>query len=307
MSPRCNLIVDSCCDLPFDVVAQEGVELLKFTYITEEGSYQDDLYQSTLPHDFFEAMRNGAQPSTAQLSRPVLDECFRRCLSNGLPTVFLCFSSGLSGSYDAASLLREELMGEFPEAELYVVDTRLASVAEALLVYEALEKHRAGATAAELVAWAEEARFKVNALFMLDDLDALRRGGRIPATVAYAGAKLDVKPMLNIGADGRLGLVGVARGRKKGLKQLVEFFEQNHQGEDCLAIIGNADCPEEAARLKDLIAGRHPQVRFVECNIGPVIGSHVGPGMIAVVCWGSDKREGGSVVSRIARRVRNEE
>ena len=104
---------------------------------------------------------------------------------------------------------------------VYRVDTKLASVAEALLVYEAIRERESGLTAAELAAWASEARYFVNALFMVDDLESLRRGGRIPDSVAYAGAKLDVKPLLTIGTDGKLSLKGVARGRKKAIEQLV--------------------------------------------------------------------------------------
>ena len=309
MQPQCNLIIDSCCDLPFEVVNRPGVELLEFTYIDSEGAHPDDLYQSTTAHDFFQRMRDGEEPSTSQLSIPVLQDAFRRAIDSGIPTVFLCFSSALSGSYDVAVMVRDQLLEENPDAELYVVDTKLASVAEAPLVYEAIRQRDKGLTAKEMVAWAEEARYFVDALFMVEDLEALRRGGRIPATIAYAGGKLDVKPLLTIDAEGKLTLTGVARGRKKGLKQLADYYLKRRDVNEpsSQVIIGDADCPKDVERLRELIRKGHEGALFLESSIGPVIGSHVGPGMIAVVFWGSDKREGLSVADRIARRVKGAE
>lgn len=309
MQPQCNLIIDSCCDLPFEVVNRPGVELLEFTYIDSEGAHPDDLYQSTTAHEFFQRMRDGEEPSTSQLSIPVLQDAFQRAIDSGIPTVFLCFSSALSGSYDVAVMVRDQLVEENPGAELYVVDTKLASVAEAPLVYEAIRQRDKGLTAKEMVAWAEEARYFVDALFMVEDLEALRRGGRIPATIAYAGGKLDVKPLLTIDAEGKLTLTGVARGRKKGLKQLADYYLKRRDVNEpsSQVIIGDADCPKDVERLRELIRKGHEGALFLESSIGPVIGSHVGPGMIAVVFWGSDKREGLSVADRIARRVKGAE
>lgn len=306
MTCLCNLIIDSCCDLPFEVVDREGVELIEFPYIMEDGERADDLYRSTTAHEFFQAMRDGAQPTTAQVPVPVYREAFERAIAGGVPTVCLVFSSGLSGSYDAAALVHDQLMEEHPDAELYLVDTRLASVAEALLVHEALRQRENGLSAKELAAWAEEARFFVDAEFMVDDLESLRRGGRIPGSVAYAGAKLDVKPLLTIGADGKLSLSGVARGRKKGIKQLADYYAKrvDSEGPAKYVVIGNADCPKDAERLKEALSKVDDSILFLESSIGPVIGSHVGPGMIAVVFWGGDKREELSVADRIARKVK---
>lgn len=212
---KCNLILDSCCDLPHDVVDREGVYLVKFPYFDDEGEHLDDLYQSITAHDFYEGMRNGGEPHTAQVPMPALQEAYQWAIDSGKPTVYLSFSSGLSGTFDTAEMLLEQIKAENPDLELYLVDTRLASVAEALLVYEALNQREKGLSAKEMVTWAEEARFFVDAQFMVDDLEALRRGGRIPSSVAFAGSKLDVKPLLGIDMEGKLALTGVARGRKK--------------------------------------------------------------------------------------------
>lgn len=306
MKPQCNLIVDSCCDLPAEVIDREGIDLIQFTYVMSDGEHKDDLYRTTDAHTFFQAMRDGEEPSTSQISVPVLREAFQRAVDSGVPTVFLCFSSALSGSFDVAVMVRDQIVEENPEAELYVVDTRLASVAEALLVYEAIRQREKGLSAKEMVEWAEEARYFVNAYFMVDDLEALRRGGRIPSSVAYAGSKLDVKPLLTIAVEGNLVLCGVARGRKKGVKQLVDQYmeRRSKDGSVSQVVIGDADCPKDVERLKDLLAKGDESVLFLESSIGPVIGSHVGPGMIAVVFWGRDRREDLSVADRIARRVK---
>lgn len=308
MDHKCNLIIDSCCDLPFSLVDREGIDLVHFPYITSEGEQADDLYQTASAHDFFESMRNGEEPTTAQVSVPMLRETFQRAIDSGVPTVFICFSSGLSGSLDTAVMVRDELCAANPDAELYVIDSRLASVAEGLLVYEAINQRDRGLTAKELVLWVEEAMYFVGAQFMVDDLESLRRGGRIPASVAYAGSKLDVKPLLTFDLEGKLVLSGVARGRKKGVKQLADYYEKrviSAAAGQCV-IVAHADCPKDAERLKEMILKVDGSILILDCNIGPVIGSHVGPGMIAVVFWGSDRRDDLSVADKIAKRVKGE-
>lgn len=306
METKCNLIIDSCCDLPFEVVDREGVYLLKFPYFDSEGEHLDDLYQSTTATEFYDTMRQGEEPHTAQIPIPSLRAAFEWAHEQGKPAVYLGFTSGLSGTFDTACILLEQMREEIPGLEIYAVDTKLASVAEALLVYEAIRQREKGLTAEELAAWAEEARYFVDEQFMVDDLEALRRGGRIPSSVAYAGSKLDVKPLLGIDADGKLSLTGVARGRKKGIKALVDYYKKRRSSDapGQNVVLGNADCEKDAKRLMELIAKEDDSVMCLESSIGPVIGSHVGPGMIAIVFWGQDVREDISMADRIANKVR---
>jgi len=141
----------------------------------------------------------------------------------------------------------------------------------------------------------------------VEDLESLKRGGRIPASVAFAGSKLDVKPLLDISLDGRLSLSGVARGRKKGVRQLAEFYRKNalEHGVGGKVVIGSSDCPKDVERLKAELYKVDETVLFLETSIGPVIGSHVGPGMLAVAFMGKDSREELSVSDRIAKKVRS--
>jgi len=302
----CNLIIDSCCDLPANVVDTPGVELIRFPYLLSDGEHEDDLYTSISAHEYFDLMRKGETPSTAQVPIPVFTDAFTRAIESGVPTVYLSFTSGLSGSFDTAQMIRDRLVAEHPGAELYVVDTKLASIAEGLLVYEAIRQRARGLSAREMVEWANEARYYVNEQFMVDDLESLRRGGRIPASVAFAGSKLDVKPMLDITLDGKLSLTGVARGRKKGIKQLAEFYRKHavDAGGGSRIVIGSSDCPKDVERLKAELYKVDDSLLFLETSIGPVIGSHVGPGMIAVTFFGMDSREDLSVADRIANKVR---
>lgn len=306
MDCKCNLIIDSCCDLPHEIVEREGIYLVEFPYSDEQGEYRDDLYRSITAQDFFEGMRQGNQPQTAQVPMPDTKEAYQWAKDQGKPAVYLSFSSGLSGTFDTAALLLEQMKQEDPDFELYLVDTKLASVAEALIVFEAFRQRERGLTARELATWAEEARYFVDAQFMVDDLEALRRGGRIPSSVAYAGSKLDVKPLLGIDPEGKLTLTGVSRGRKKGIKALVDYFAKRRNsdkpGQD--VVIGNADCVKDAERLVELLKKNDESLMCIESSIGPVIGSHVGPGMLAVVFWGPDKRQDLSVADRIASKVR---
>lgn len=303
---KCNVIIDSCCDLPREVIDMPGVELLQFPFMIDGQEHFDDMFESMPARDFYTRMRKGAEVSTAQIPIPVITEAFERAIASGFPTVYLGFTSGLSGTFGTIEMIRDQLVAEHPEAELYVVDTHLASIAEGLLVFEAIRQRAKGLTAQELVAWANEARYYVNELFTLDELEWLRKGGRIPSSVAFAGSKLDVKPMLDISLEGKLSLSGVARGRKKGIRQLAEFYRRHALELGCGThiVIGNADCPKDVERLKDELVKVDDTVLFLESSIGPVIGSHVGPGMLAIAFMGKDSREDLSVSDRIAKKVR---
>lgn len=306
MDSKCNLIIDSCCDLPHEVIDREGVYLLKYPYTDSSGEHLDDLYQSVSDHDFYEGMRKGEKPQTAQVPIIAFNEAFDWAYEQCKPTVYLSFSSGLTGTFDTAQIILEQARAAHPDLEIYAVDTKLASIAEALLVYEALRQRERGLSAKELADWAEEAHFFIDEEFMVDDLEALRRGGRIPSSVAYAGSKLDVKPLLTIDDEGKLALTGVARGRKKGIKALVDYYEKR-KAEDAFGhniTIGHSDCPKDAERLVELLHKADESAIILESRIGPVIGSHVGPGMLAVAFWGKDSRSTMSVADRIAHKVK---
>jgi DegV family protein with EDD domain len=301
---RCNIIIDSCCDLPKSVVDTLDVDLLQFPFASDDGEHSDDLGVSMPAHEFFDRMRKGEQPTTMQIPANVFEEHFKDALESGVPTVYLSFSSGLSGSYDTACLVAENLKSEYPDGELHVVDTKLASIAEGLIVLEACHQRERGLSAEELAAWVLEARNFVHGFFTLDNFEALRRGGRIPDIAAYAGTKLDIKPILTFDIDGALSLFSVTRGRKKSLRALGDVYANRPpEAGKTPVIVASADAPHDADNLEGRVTKQTPGVLVIRTSIGPVIGSHVGPGMVAVSFFGPDRRKSIPITDRIAKRV----
>jgi DegV family protein with EDD domain len=286
------------------LVESYNVEVMPFTYILDDGEHLDDLWTSMSPHEFYERMRKGELTSTSQVPYGTIHETLARAAQSGVPTVFICFSSCLSGTYESIVSVWDNLKGDYPEAELYIVDSKLASAAEGLLVMEAMRQCDRGLTASELAAWVEEARYYVHGFFTLAGLETLRRGGRIPDMAAFAGAKLDIKPILTFDLDGRLAFFGAARGRKKSIKQLLQIFQDRFQ-EDSLrtVMVCSADAKKEQQAFAEQLLKLPNELSIWQTSIGPVIGSHVGPDMLAVVFWGADRRESMTLTDRIAKAI----
>ena len=306
MAHNCNLIVDSCCDLPREYLDKEDVFIVRFPYFFGTEEALDDLWATTSPKEFYNRMRKGEQPTTAQASIRELTEVFEKAAETGLPSVYLCFTSGLSASYDQACMVADQVREKYPDFELHIVDTLLASTGEAFLVFEALRNHERGMNAQELAEWADEVKHYVNVYFMVEDLESLKRGGRIPSTVAQAGSKLDVKPLLMIDSEGKLKIAGVARGRKKGLRKLAQLYLERSDKFYVPPYVatGNADCEKDLGIMQGPIFDQGAMPVFINHSIGPVIGSHVGPGMVSIAFFGVDRRKNISVSDRIAKRVR---
>ncbi len=314
-TPQFHLMTDSPCDFSQQMVDDADLGMLHFTYAAREGAAHegmsgvDDLFVSRTPHEFYEAIRHGASLMTSQPSQLEFESAFRECAKLDMPTVYLTLSSGISGCYEGActalARVREEL-GR-PDLPIHIVDTKIGSTSQYLLVVEALRQRDKGLTAEEMVAWAKEARYFVQTIFMVDDLDALHRGGRVPKSVAVVGGALDVKPLLTFDLDGALSVIGIARGRKKGLKKMASFYEKNHNTDlfSSVVAIGNADCPKDAERMADIIHRSDDTAITMISTIGPTIGCHVGAGMVSCCFWGEDRRTGASVSDQIAQSVRH--
>lgn len=288
----CRIITDSCCDLPRDLLAAADVEVLHFPFILSDGEHRDDLGVSMSHEKFYALIDGGELPSTAQIPIPDLESAFTAAAESGIPTVYLSFSSGLSGTFGTAEMIGESVRATHPGAELYIIDTSLASIAEGLLVLEALRMRDEGISAREIAGWAGEACYLVHGYFILDGLDHLSRGGRLPDIAAAAGAKLDVKPMLRFGTNGKLAFEKLVRGRKKSIRSLSEMLGLLSGDATPVVIIASAAAEPDADRLEELVSQLAPHARIVRSSIGPVIGSHVGPGMVALAFWGPDRREG---------------
>jgi DegV family protein with EDD domain len=286
--PRVALLTDSCCDLPVDFVLESGLEVLHFPYEMDGKQRLDDMGETLSHADFYDEMRAGAQPTTAQIPRPTFLDAFRTHAAAGRPVVYLGFSSGLSSTFDGAFLARQDVLADFPDAEIHLVDTLSASCAEGLIVYEAVKRWHEGWTAADIAEWTERERMRMNGFFTLDQLESLRRGGRIPDAAAAAGAMLDIKPFLTLDANGKLALKRAIRGRKKSVRALADIMEERGQDLASQTIgICHGGCPEDAEMLRTLVTARIDVGDVLMMHTGPVIGAHTGPGMLAVVFWGA--------------------
>ena len=308
---QCHIIVDSCADFAPEVAKALGVEVVSFPFVMPDGEHVDDLWQSMSAHDFYERMRKGEHVTTSAITPGHYMEVFERAAKSGVPTVYLAFTRGLSSSVDAARQAAQMVMDDNPGFELYVVDNLCPSAAAELLDIEAVRQVGNGLTAKELVEWVEEARYYIQGYFTLDSFDALARGGRIPPAAAQVGGKLDIKPELSYDLNGALTLRGMCRGRKKALRAILADFKANYIGSDGVIThmpvgIVSSDAEKDAHWLADQVR-KEPgcaDVPIIFSSVSPVIGAHVGPGMVACVFWGKDRRETLSFTDRLARRVR---
>lgn len=289
--PACNLIIDSCCDLPHEMIDQPGITMLPFPYFFDDEEFADDLFQSVTAKDFYDRMRTGARPTTAQLPMARLIDCFESFADSDKPTVYLSFTSGMSKSFDVACMAADQVREAHPDMELHVVDTLMASSGEALIVAEAINQWKAGLTAQELEDWTVQARRTANVCFFVDDLGNLARGGRMPKSIAYVGSKISLKPLLYIAKDGSIQTWGAVRGRKKAIAKLVSTMEKRLD-KNCpykQIIIGHCDCPDDAQALAAEISQAHPDAEVIVTNVCSTVGCHEGPGAMNLSFWGQDR------------------
>ncbi|MBQ9058722.1 MAG: DegV family protein [Atopobiaceae bacterium] len=293
---QCTVISDSTSDLSAQLAATKEIEIIPFHFSDSKQTFSgdDDLFQSVSVEDFYGAVRSGLDLMTSQPSQLEYEECFERILESKVPALVFCISSGISGGYEGARTALDRITRDHPEAPeyIYIIDTLLASTPMQLLVLEACNKRDEGMSAAEIYAWALEARWQIQTLFMVEDLDALHRGGRIPKGVALAGGKLNVKPLLNFDLEGKLKLIGVARGRKKALDKLARNYLENRSHEPLgnLVAIGDADVAADGDGLVEQLQASLSELTAVRSTIGPTIACHVGAGMVSCCFWGKDRR-----------------
>lgn len=281
------LLIDTCCDLPAEIVEDLGVEVLHFPYTLGGAEHIDDFGRTQSHGEFYAAMRGGEHPTTIQVPRKSFIDVFTRYAALGEPLLYLGFSSALSGTFDLAWVARNEVLEQYPDAEIRLVDTKAAAVAEGLLVYEAARRWRDGMSLEAIEAWVIAERPRLNGWFIVDDLETLRRGGRLNGAVAAAGTFLDVKPLLHVTGDGRLELKRSIRGRGKSMRTLADLVAERAVDPSLQTIaIAHGDAADDAAALGALIAERVEVADIITTQTGPVIGAHTGPGMLAVVFWG---------------------
>lgn len=239
--------------------------------------------------EFYRSLRSGQFASTSQINPDTYRAHFEAILKQGLDVLYLCFSSGLSGTIQSARMAIEELKEKYPKRRILCLDTLCAAVGEGLFVMEAAKKQAQGMDLQSLYNWLKEHRMNLCHWFTVDTFDHLKHGGRVSATSAAMGTLLGIKPLLHVDENGKLVSMAKPRGRKKALQGLLASMENGWLPEISQEVlIGHGDSLDVAQELRDMIAARFPEAQIQIAPIGPVIGAHAGPGVIALFFWGSN-------------------
>ncbi|HBE77504.1 MAG TPA: DegV family protein [Firmicutes bacterium] len=288
----------TCCstaDLPLDYFQKRNIPFVCFHYILDGKEYPDDLGQTIPFEEFYGRIAAGAMPTTAQVNVGQFINFFEPFLKAGKDILHISFSSGLSGAYNSATLARAELLVRYPERKIMIVDSLGASSGYGLLVDMAADMRDNGATLEEVYHWVEQNKLAVHHWFFSSDLTHYKRGGRISATSAAVGELLNICPLLNMNDEGKLTPRKKIRGKKHVMEEIVNMMEVhardgiNYSGK---CFISNSVCYDDARKVADLVEAKFPLLSGTVMinSVGTVIGSHTGPGTVALFFLG-DKRE----------------
>lgn len=288
--PNYKIITDSSCDFTKQQYAD-----LDLTYAPLTLLYNGEPHDSiTEPADlkvFYDELRGGAMPTTAAVNPDGWANIMEPILAEGKDILCLTFTSGLSTTHQSAVIAASELKEKYPERTINVVDTLCAALGQGLLVWYACHKRDAGLGLEELTAWVEETKLHICHEVTVNDLNHLKRGGRVSATTALVGSMLNIKPMIYVNNEGKLVNCAKVRGRKASIEQIVKMFDQKSEGYDNETVfIAHGDCPEDAAALEKLLRQKHPEVKNVVTGyVGGVIGAHTGPGVLVLFFLGKNR------------------
>ncbi len=283
------IITDSSCDLPREVADQYKLEIIQLA-VTVEG-------ETPKPNDeldiveFYSKLRAKKGAKTSAVNIEAFTACFEKHLSAGEDVLYLGFSSGLSGTFNAGFVAARELSEKYPERTCVAVDTLCASLGEGLLVVLAAKKKEEGATLDEVRAYVEENKLNLVHLFTVNDLFFLHRGGRVSAVTAVAGSALGIKPIMHVDNAGHLVKIGTKRGRIPSLDDLCSRMKELAiDPAEQLVYISHGDCEDDARylanKIKEEMGVKQP---ILISHVGPVIGAHSGPGTMALFFIGKER------------------
>lgn len=288
MSEYFAISTETTADLPESFIQENRLYVQPLFYIFDGETFGGEKKLSG--EEFYSKMRAGEMPTTSASSLGDIICDFTDAASKGVPVLHLAFSSGLSSTYNNANLAKDQVIEDYPDAKIIVIDTLAASMGQGLLVWYAVKLRNEGKTLEETAAWIEENKLKLCHEFTVDDLLNLHRGGRVSKAKAVVGTIINVKPMLHVDDEGHLIPVGNVRGRKKALIALVDAMEE-HLGEadNEMVMISHGDDLEAAEFVKDQIVKRFGPREFMINMISPTIGSHAGPGTVALFYLGKNR------------------
>lgn len=287
----------SCCstaDLSADYMAARDIRWLPFHFIVDGKDNLDDLGQTISYPEFYQMMRDGAMTSTSQIAVGEYEKHFETLLSSGQDVVHLSLSSGLSGTYQAATMAAESVRERFPDQKLFVVDSLAASSGYGLFMDAMADKRDAGCSAEEAVAFAEEVKLQLHHWFFSTDLTFYVRGGRVSKVAGWFGGFLDICPLLWVDREGKLVPRYKIRTKKRVIQAIVDKMEEmchDGLGYGDKVFLSHSDCLEDAQAVAKLVEERFPQMKgkVLINNIGTTIGSHSGPGTVALFFWGKSR------------------
>lgn len=285
------IMTDSSCDLPASLADQMELTVLPLSVYIEDRKYTNYLDEREIAFpDFYAKLRTKCPAKTSAVNMNDFLGPMEDILKSGRDLLYIGFSSGLSGTYNAGAAAAEELAEKYPERRVYAVDSLCASLGQGLLIYHAWLEKKNGAGIDEVRDFTEHAKLHLCHWFTIDDLMFLKRGGRVSGATAIVGSMLNIKPVMHVDNDGHLIKVSTARGRKASIKALAD--EAGKRGinlENQIIFISHGDCADEANYLADIMRSRF-HVKDVMVNyVGPVIGAHSGPGTIALFFLGTER------------------
>ena len=283
------IMTDSTVDLPKEYLIEElQVPYIPLSYIMDGVTYED--MSGLSGKEFFDKIRAGSLPTTSQVNPEQAKKALEPYVKEEKDILFIGFSSALSGTFNSIRMAAEELMEEYPERKIITVDSLCACLGEGLLVYKAVQLKRAGKSLEEVAKWTEENKLHICHNVAIDDLNHLHRGGRVSKTAAIMGTMIQIKPIIHMNDNGELHVIGKQRGRKKALQHIVNMaVEQSKGWENDIIMITHGDCEEDAQYVAKLVREKMGIENILINCIGSVIGSHTGPGVVAVFCMGEKR------------------
>lgn len=284
------VVAGATLDLPQTVVEELELEIIPMDVRLGEQDYKFHPNEREITcKEFYQRLEAGETSVTSQITPATFKSVFGGILEEGKDVLYLAFSSGLSGTYNSARLVAEELLEKYPERKIICVDSLCASIGEGLLVYLTGKLRKEGKSLEEVSCWVQENRTKICHWFAVDDLMHLKRGGRLGGFEAAVGTALKIKPVLSVDQEGKLTVVTKVRGTKKGIDYLVgRMKEDGLATEEQTVIVGHADAPETAEQLKNVLLSEKIAKEVIMANVGPIIGTHVGGGMFALTFVGEN-------------------
>ena len=283
------IYTDSACDISPEILKEWGCEYLSLTF-KFEGSDIEYKDGSIDTKEFYAKMRAGSVAKTSAVNVDAFYSAFENILSSGTDILYIGFSSGLSTTYNSARIAADQLREIYPDRKIITLDSLSASAGFGLLLYLTLEKKNSGATIEEAAAFAEEMRFHLCHWFTVDDLVYLKRGGRISPTLAFVGKALGIKPVLHMDDEGHLISMSKVRGRHASVRALADKYgELALDPKNGTVFICNGDCENDVNDLKAILAERYGAKVQLVTPTGTVIGSHSGPGTLALFFVGKHR------------------